>query len=175
MARARPRPSRLSQNPRLKRWVQDRLDQRDSPEQIAGRLPVEFPDQEEMRISHETIYRAIYVRPRGELRRELRAHLRTARRVRQRRNTRQTRETRGQIPGAHGATAAHEGEASVNRQLAARARRVAVVADHSKVGHSAFATICPLGAIDLLVTDEGPSSDLASDLAAHDVEILLAE
>jgi DeoR family transcriptional regulator of aga operon len=71
----------------------------------------------------------------------------------------------------HGATAAHEGEASVNRQLAARARRVAVVADHSKVGHSAFATICPIGDIDLLVTDEGPSSDLA----AHGVEILLAE
>jgi DeoR/GlpR family transcriptional regulator of sugar metabolism len=75
----------------------------------------------------------------------------------------------------HGATAAHEGEASVNRQLAARARRVAVVADHSKVGHSAFATICPIGDIDLLVTDEGPPSDLASDLAAHDVEILFAE
>jgi IS30 family transposase len=100
VARARPRASKLSRNPRLKQWVQDRLDQHDSPEQITGRLPVEFPDQEEMRISHETIYRAIYVQPRGELRRELRAHLRTARTGRQRRNTRHTRETRGQIPDA---------------------------------------------------------------------------
>jgi transposase, IS30 family len=100
VARARPRRSKLSQNPRLKLWVQTRLNERDSPEQIAGRLPVEFPDQEEMRISHETIYRAIYVRPRGEVRRELRAHLRTGRDGRHRRASRQTRETRGQIRDA---------------------------------------------------------------------------
>jgi IS30 family transposase len=80
--------------------VQQRLDQRYSPAQIRGRLLVEFPDDEQMRISHETIYRAIYVQPRGELRRELRAHLRTGRTGRRRRNTRQTRETRGQIVGA---------------------------------------------------------------------------
>lgn len=53
-----------------------------------------------MRISHESVYRAIYVRPRGELRRELRAHLRTGRSTRQRRNTRTPREARGQIVGA---------------------------------------------------------------------------
>jgi transposase, IS30 family len=100
LARARPRTSKLSQSPRLARWVQDRLDQRESPEQIAGRLPVVFPHEQEMRISPETIYRAIYVRPRGELRRELRAHLRTGRTVRKRRNARQARETRGQIVGA---------------------------------------------------------------------------
>jgi IS30 family transposase len=104
LARARPRPSKLSGNPALKRWVQDRLDERDSPEQIAGRLPVLFPDQEAMRISHETIYRAIYVLPRGELRgqltRELRAQLRTGRTIRRRRNTRVGREARGQIAGA---------------------------------------------------------------------------
>lgn len=99
-ARARPRASKLLQNPALKQWVQDRLDEHDSPEQIAGRLPVVFPEQEEMRISHETIYRAIYVRPRGELRRELRAHLRTGRGGRQRRNAREPRGTRGQITDA---------------------------------------------------------------------------
>ncbi len=99
LARVRPRKTKLADHPRLREWVQDRLDQRDSPEQIAGRLPVEFPDEEDMRISHETIYRAIYVLPRGELRRELRAHLRTGRRIRARRNTRQGRETRGQITG----------------------------------------------------------------------------
>jgi len=104
LARARPRPSKLSANPVLKRWVQDRLDERDSPEQIAGRLRVLFPDQEEMRISHETIYRAIYVLPRGELRgqlgRELRAQLRTGRTIRKRRNTRKGRDPRGQIAAA---------------------------------------------------------------------------
>lgn len=99
-ARARARPTKLEQNLRLREWVQDRLDEHDSPEQIAGRLPVVFAEDKEMRISHETIYRAIYVRPRGTLRRELRAHLRTGRTGRRRRNTRQVRETRGQIVGA---------------------------------------------------------------------------
>jgi transposase, IS30 family len=98
-ARARPRASKLARHPRLGAWVQHRLDQRYSPEQIAGRLLVEFPDDEQMRISHETIYRAIYVRPRGELRRQLRAQLRTGRTGRQRRNTRQGRGG-GQIVGA---------------------------------------------------------------------------
>jgi transposase, IS30 family len=98
-ARARPRESKLTQHPELRAWVQAGLDQRYSPEQIAGRLVVEFPDEEVMRISHETIYRAIYVRPRGELRRELRAHLRTGRTGRRRRNTRQTRPV-GQIADA---------------------------------------------------------------------------
>lgn len=98
-ARARPRPTKLSQHPQLKDWVQVRLNQRYSPEQIAGRLAVEFVDDEVMSISHETIYRAIYLRPRGELRRELRAHLRTGRTQRRRRNTRQTRE-HGPIAGA---------------------------------------------------------------------------
>src|SRR5512144_2825952 len=49
-----------------------------SPEQIAHRLRVEFPDDESMRISHEAIYQALYVQGRGALRRELTACLRTA-------------------------------------------------------------------------------------------------
>lgn len=91
-ARARPRASRLALDPRLREWVQNRLDERYSPEQIAGRIRVTFANDEQMRISHESIYRGIYVLPRGELRRELRAHLRTQRTDRRRRNTRQTRE-----------------------------------------------------------------------------------
>jgi IS30 family transposase len=50
-----------------------------SPEQIARRLPVEFPDDETMRISHEAIYQALFVQGRGALRRELTACLRTGR------------------------------------------------------------------------------------------------
>src|SRR5207253_7779095 len=64
-----------------------------SPEQIANRLRIDFPDDESMRISHEAIYQALYVPGRGALKRELVACLRTGRalrvpraRVRQRRN-----------------------------------------------------------------------------------------
>lgn len=50
-----------------------------SPQQIAARLPQLYPDQDGMRVSHETIYRSLFVQTRGELRRELTAHLRTGR------------------------------------------------------------------------------------------------
>jgi IS30 family transposase len=53
-----------------------------SPEQIANRLKLEFPDDESMRISHEAIYQALYVQSRGALRRELVACLRTGRALR---------------------------------------------------------------------------------------------
>jgi IS30 family transposase len=53
-----------------------------SPEQIANRLPIDFPDDESMRISHEAIYQALYVQGRGALRRELAACLRTGRALR---------------------------------------------------------------------------------------------
>jgi IS30 family transposase len=53
-----------------------------SPEQIAKRLPVDFPNDESMRISHEAIYQALYVQGRGALRRELTACLRTGRALR---------------------------------------------------------------------------------------------
>jgi IS30 family transposase len=93
----RPKPSRLSQNPVLRGRVQHMLDRRYSPEQISGRLRVLFPDDPAMRVSHETIYQSIYLYPRGELRRELRACLRTGRAVRRRRGR---RETRGRIVDA---------------------------------------------------------------------------
>src|SRR5690606_32302028 len=53
-----------------------------SPEQIAGRLRVDFPDDESMRVSHEAIYQALYIQGRGALRRELTACLRTGRALR---------------------------------------------------------------------------------------------
>src|SRR6201987_5620140 len=57
-----------------------------SPEQIAGRLRVDFPDDESMRVSHEAIYQSLYVQGRGALRRELTACLRTGRALRLPRN-----------------------------------------------------------------------------------------
>jgi IS30 family transposase len=84
----RPRPSKLSRQPALRQVVQQLLDRRYSPQQISGRLKVLHPDDETMRISHETIYQGIYVYPRGELKRELQASLRSGRGARQRRGSR---------------------------------------------------------------------------------------
>src|SRR5207245_3317639 len=53
-----------------------------SPEQIANRLRLDFPDDESMRLSHEAIYQSLYVQGRGALRRELTACLRTGRALR---------------------------------------------------------------------------------------------
>jgi transposase, IS30 family len=92
----RPKPSRLSQHPQLRRQVQALLDRRYSPEQVSGRLRVLFPGEAAMQVSHETIYQSIYVYPRGQLRRELKACLRTGRVIRRRRGR---REMRGQIIG----------------------------------------------------------------------------
>lgn len=88
---ARPKASRLSQHPLLRAEVQRLLGRRYSPEQVAGRLKVLHPDDPAMRVSHETIYQSIYVYPRGGLRRELQACLRTGRAVRRRRGRRETR------------------------------------------------------------------------------------
>lgn len=73
---------------------------------------------------------------------------------------------------AHGATAHHEGEASVNRLLAERARRVVVAADSSKLGHRAFARICGLERIGTLVTDEGVSEELTAAFTEAGVRVI---
>lgn len=75
----RPKPTKLAANPRLLARVISDVEQLRSPEQIAYRLRKEFGDDETMRISHETIYKTLYVQGRGELRRELAACLRTGR------------------------------------------------------------------------------------------------
>jgi IS30 family transposase len=75
--------------------VQTRLNDKHSPEQIARRLLRDFPDDLEMRVSHETIYQAIYVQGRGSLRRELHQCLRTGRALRK--PHRRSDERRGRI------------------------------------------------------------------------------
>lgn len=96
VARRGPRSAKLAVNDRLREEVQQRLKRRDSPEQIAGRLKVDFPDDAEMRVSHETIYQSLYVQSRGGLTRELTAHLRTGRSMRKPR--RKEGERRVRIP-----------------------------------------------------------------------------
>jgi IS30 family transposase len=93
----RPKPSKLSRNPVLRAEVQQMLTGRYSPQQASGRLRLLHPDDPAMRVSHETIYQSIYLYPRGGLKRELRACLRSGREVRRRRGR---RETRGKIIGA---------------------------------------------------------------------------
>jgi IS30 family transposase len=96
-AAKRPKATKLAQCPRLAAEVQARLDRHDSPEQIANRLAVDYPEDQEMRVSPETIYVSLYVQGRGELRRDLHQRLRTGRAVR--RPRRKVGERRGQIPG----------------------------------------------------------------------------
>ncbi|MGR6321154.1 IS30 family transposase [Micromonospora soli] len=80
--RPRPKTGKLAANPQLRHAVQDGLDRRWSPEQIVRRLRRDFPDRPGMHVTHETIYQALYVQGRGELRRELTRALRTGRAVR---------------------------------------------------------------------------------------------
>ncbi len=72
-------PAKLATNLPLRREVQARLEHHLSPERIGGRLRVDFPNEPEMWVSHETIYQSLYVQGRGGLRRELTRHLRTGR------------------------------------------------------------------------------------------------
>ncbi len=90
----RPKGAKL-QCPRLAGQVVEWLEEWWSPEEIARRLPIEFPDDPMMRVSHETIYQSIYVQGRGELGRELARCLRTGR---VQRRPRHRTETRGRIP-----------------------------------------------------------------------------
>ena len=79
---SRPKPAKLRVNLRLREIVEADLQRRYSPEQIAGRLRVQFPDDPEMWVSTETIYQSLYVQSRGALKRELTKYLRTGRALR---------------------------------------------------------------------------------------------
>jgi IS30 family transposase len=78
----RPKPAKLAVNGELREWVEGKLEEDWSPEQISRRLALEFPGRAEMRVSAETVYQSLFVAARGALRRELAAHLRTGRDVR---------------------------------------------------------------------------------------------
>jgi transposase, IS30 family len=96
LSRRSPRAAKLAVHHRLRAEVVARLRRRDSPEQIAGRLKMDFPDDAEMRVSHETIYQALYIQSRGALTRELTKQLRTGRVMRKPR--RKAGERKGRIP-----------------------------------------------------------------------------
>jgi IS30 family transposase len=93
---SRPKPAKLVTNLRLRGIVEADLAIKYSPEQIAGRLKVDFPDQPEMQVSTETIYQSLYVQSRGALKRELTRCLRTGRAVR--RPSRKVGQRKNRIP-----------------------------------------------------------------------------
>ncbi len=94
---SRKKSSRLAVNHRLQRIVSTKLSLQWSPEQISGWLRQEFPHDETMHISHETIYRSLFIQARGALKKELVQHLRTRRVMRRSRHSSTKGQTRGQI------------------------------------------------------------------------------
>jgi IS30 family transposase len=94
----RPKPCKLVTHPRLQRLVEDRLVHNWSPQQIAGWLKKTHPEDEAFWVSHETIYRTLYVQARGALKKELTEHLRTHRPIRRSRHSTAKADTRGRIP-----------------------------------------------------------------------------
>ena len=95
----RPRPTKLELSPELRRVIAERLEDDHSPEQIAGWLRIRYPDNEAMQVSHETIYRALYVQARGALRRELTRHLRRGRSRRYARSQSSKGQGQGKLTG----------------------------------------------------------------------------
>lgn len=79
------KPKKIETNEALREYIHQHLKLQWSPEQIANRLKMEYPTQNDMQVSHETIYTYLYILPRGELRRELMKHLRQERQLRRKR------------------------------------------------------------------------------------------
>ena len=79
----RPKPCRLARHAELRWRVAQKRALQWSPKQIAGWLKQQFPADSDMQVSHETIYRSLFIQARGVLKKQLMAHLRTARQLRQ--------------------------------------------------------------------------------------------
>ncbi len=82
----RPKPCHLAQNPQLARLVAQKLQLDWSPQQISGWLERQFGNDESMRVSHETIYKSLFIQARGVLKKQLTAHLRRGRMIRRSRH-----------------------------------------------------------------------------------------
>ena len=93
----RPKRCKLANNPRLRRVVASKLRLNWAPEQIAGWLKIANPKDECNRVSHETIYRSLFVQARGALKKELLGHLRSRRTIRRSKQAGLNGDGRGQI------------------------------------------------------------------------------
>ncbi len=97
-AALRPRPCKLAMHLCLRLAVERKLKHHWAPEQIAGWLKRTYPDNEAYQVSHETIYRSLFVQARGVLKKELMQHLRTGRAIRRSRHATAKADSRGRIP-----------------------------------------------------------------------------
>jgi len=93
----RPKTCRLAENRTLAHIVAGKLQLLWSPEQIAGWLKLTYPEDEYYQVSHETIYRSLYIQARGALKKELLQHLRRTRVMRRSRHYTQKTDTHGRI------------------------------------------------------------------------------
>jgi len=96
----RPKRCKLACNRSLSRTIATKLRLLWSPHQIAGWLKREYPEDESHQVSHETIYRSLFIQARGVLKKELQQHLRSQRAIRRSRHANQKRDGRGQITNA---------------------------------------------------------------------------
>jgi IS30 family transposase len=96
----RPKKCRLAVSRKLRNIVASKLILDWSPEQISGWLKTQFPGDASMRVSHETIYRSLFIQARGVLKKELMDHLRSKRRMRRSRHATVSGQSRGQIVDA---------------------------------------------------------------------------
>jgi IS30 family transposase len=96
----RPKPCKLACRRALCRAISSKLERKWSPQQIAGWLKRKHPDDEQHRVSHETIYRSLFIQTRGVLKKELLAHLRATRAIRRSRHASLKRDGLGQIRDA---------------------------------------------------------------------------
>jgi IS30 family transposase len=96
----RPKRCVLAVHSKLQKIVVSKLILDWSPEQISGWLKIQYPEDERMRVSHETIYRSLFIQARGVLKQELIQHLRFQRRIRRSRHSRIGGQSRGQIVDA---------------------------------------------------------------------------
>jgi len=96
----RPKRCLLASKRKLRNMVASKLIRDWSPEQISGWLKTRYPNNESMRVSHETIYRSLFIQARGVLKKELMDHLRSKRRMRRSRHASEHGHSRGQIVDA---------------------------------------------------------------------------
>jgi IS30 family transposase len=96
----RPKPCRLATHTALRDMVAGKLIEDWSPQQISGWLKMEYPNDPSLRVSHETIYRSLFIQARGALKQELVRHLRSQRRIRRSRHSSVHGHSRGQIVDA---------------------------------------------------------------------------
>jgi IS30 family transposase len=96
----RPKPCVLATHRKLQEIVASKLMQDWSPRQISGWLKQSYPDDESLRVSHETIYRSLFIQARGALKQELMRHLRSQRRIRRSRHASVHGHSQGRIVDA---------------------------------------------------------------------------